>query len=171
MDTTNHRKYFVMPVIFGSLVHKQRLSEHVACRVSFIVPFIIITAIAMGILFNGEDTPTGKWSDRRKIIEPIGTDAPTSSNNSVKGEKLGNFDKVNVDAKANTKTDVVDTIAGEIIVVPTFKEATGVVFSLQTLARAAPYACSFGGELAINSIIGSYYLKNFPKLGQTGSGR
>merc|ERR1712144_84606 len=30
---------------------------------------------------------------------------------------------------------------------------------------------SFGGELAINSIIGSYYLKNFPHLGQTGSGR
>jgi NNP family nitrate/nitrite transporter-like MFS transporter len=28
-----------------------------------------------------------------------------------------------------------------------------------------------GGELAINSIIGSYYLKNFPRLGQTGSGR
>ncbi len=25
--------------------------------------------------------------------------------------------------------------------------------------------------MAINSIIGSYYLKNFPKLGQTGSGR
>lgn len=28
-----------------------------------------------------------------------------------------------------------------------------------------------GGELAINSIIGSYYFKNFPDLGQTLSGR
>lgn len=28
-----------------------------------------------------------------------------------------------------------------------------------------------GGELAINSIIGSYYFKNFPSLGQTRSGQ
>src|ERR1700678_1481168 len=28
-----------------------------------------------------------------------------------------------------------------------------------------------GGELAINSVVGAYYLKNFPKLGQTGTGR
>jgi len=63
------------------------------------------------------------------------------------------------------------SILGEVIVAPTLKEGLSVLFSLQTLALAAPYACSFGGELAINSIIGSYYLKNFPKLGQTGSGR
>lgn len=31
----------------------------------------------------------------------------------------------------------------------------------------ATYACSFGGELAINSVLASYYLKNFPHLGQT----
>lgn len=31
------------------------------------------------------------------------------------------------------------------------------------------YFNSFGGELAINSILGAYYLKNFPVLGQTGN--
>lgn len=30
--------------------------------------------------------------------------------------------------------------------------------------------CSFGTELVLDSNIGAYYLKNFPKLGQTGTG-
>lgn len=164
--------YFVMPAIFDSLVRNQGLTPHVAWRVSFIVPFIIITAIALGILFTGEDTPTGKWSDRKKVIESITVEAPPSSNNSVKGEKSEKSDKQAIDSEAhNAQTTIVETATAEVIVAPTLKESLSVIFSLQTLALAAPYACSFGGELAINSIIGSYYLKNFPSLGQTGSGR
>src|SRR6201747_1771015 len=148
-----------MPAVFDSLVKNQHLSAHVAWRVSFIVPFIIITVIALGILFTGEDTPTGKWSDRRKLIEAIAVDTPASSNTSIKKEKSGSSEKVNVDTEAYAiSTSVINNAASEVIVAPTFKEAVGVLFSLQTLALAAPYACSFGGELAINSIIGSYYL-------------
>ena len=40
---------------------------------------------------------------------------------------------------------------------------------LQTAFHVSTYFCSFGGELAINSILGAYYLKNFPGLGQTGA--
>jgi NNP family nitrate/nitrite transporter-like MFS transporter len=47
------------------------------------------------------------------------------------------------------------------------REALDVVCSLHGLFHVATYACSFGGELAINSILGAYYLKNFPTLGQT----
>ena len=47
------------------------------------------------------------------------------------------------------------------------KESLSVIFSLHALFHVATYACSFGGELAINSILSAYYLKNFPKLGQT----
>jgi NNP family nitrate/nitrite transporter-like MFS transporter len=39
------------------------------------------------------------------------------------------------------------------------------------MAVAIPYACSFGSELAINSILGTYYDKNFPTLGQTKTGQ
>jgi len=45
-----------------------------------------------------------------------------------------------------------------------------VVFSLQTLVTGACYFCSFGAELAINSILGNYYKRNFPKLGLQGEG-
>ena len=60
---------------------------------------------------------------------------------------------------------------GEIVMAPTFKEACAVFFSLQTAFHASSYICSFGGELAFNSYLGSYYLENFPYLGQTDSGR
>lgn len=157
-----------MPAVFDSLVQKQHLTEHVAWRVSFIVPFIIITSIALGLLFTGEDTPNGSWVDRHRLIEAV---AVTPTNGSVKDFK-DSSEKVNVDPEANTtRPTAVTTAAAEVVVAPTFKEALPVIFSLQTLALAAPYACSFGGELAINSIIGTYYLKNFPKLGQTGTGR
>lgn len=175
--------YFVMPAVFDSLVRDRGLTEAVAWRVSFVVlPFIIITAIAMGLLFLAEDTPTGKWSDRHKIIEAISV--ANSSRNSISGgeisaEALGNEKSDSKDSK-DTNKDVESTPAGptardlashEIVVAPTLKESIQVVSSMQTLSLAAQYACSFGGELAINSIIGSYYLKNFPHLGQTGSGQ
>ena len=66
-----------------------------------------------------------------------------------------------------TRAEAIETAQGEIVVKPTFKEGMSVVFSLHGLFHVATYACSFGGELAINSILGSYYLKNFPSLGQT----
>ena len=161
-------QYFVMPAIFDSLMKHQHLTAHVAWRVSFIVPFIIITTIALAILFLGEDTPTGSWATRHHVGEPL--TAPASSTNSIKDSTVP-AEKSGKDAEANTKITAIDTAEGEVIVAPTLQEGLAVLFSLQTLALAAPYACSFGGELAINSILGSYYLKNFPKLGQTGTGQ
>ena len=55
----------------------------------------------------------------------------------------------------------------EIIIPPTFASTLPVIFSLHALFHVATYACSFGGELAINAILGAYYMKNFPTLGQT----
>jgi len=66
-----------------------------------------------------------------------------------------------------SRTEAIETAQGEIIVAPTFKEALSVIFSLHGFFHVATYACSFGGELAVNSILGAYYFKNFPKLGQT----
>ncbi|KAK0629484.1 major facilitator superfamily domain-containing protein [Bombardia bombarda] len=66
-----------------------------------------------------------------------------------------------------SRTEAIETAQGEIVVRPTFREALSIVCSLHGLFHVATYACSFGGELAINSILGSYYLKNFPSLGQT----
>ena len=61
--------YFLMPAIFDSLVHSQGLSMHTAWRVTFIVPFIVITFIAISMLLLCPDTPTGHWRDRHLAAE------------------------------------------------------------------------------------------------------
>src|SRR5436305_6668099 len=71
-----------MPAVFDSLVHRG-LTPHVGWRVSYVVPGILIVAVALGMLILGEDTPTGKWSERGNavphvpgVIEGVVVDAP-----------------------------------------------------------------------------------------------
>lgn len=178
-----------MPALFDSLVKDQGLTPHKAWRVAFIVPFILIMSIALGMLFFCEDTPTGAWADRHNAVQ----NASASSNTTLSGTivdasgKISNTpeyevpEKKSLDEKKKTEEsdpeyatasqDIELIVQSEVIVKPTFKEALRVIFSWQCLMLAAPYACSFGGELAINSILGAYYNKNFPYLGQTNSGR
>jgi MFS transporter, NNP family, nitrate/nitrite transporter len=188
--------YFLMPAIFDSLVTRQGLTPHVAWRVAFIVPFICITVTAIGMLLLCPDTPTGKWSERHLAVEKnlashgvVATvvDAPggimdkkPSEDGSVTPPSQGG-EKMQFSATGERKSfdheaqmgdqQMLDTARGEIVVKPTFREGLRVSLTPQVLVVAGGYFCSFGGELAINSILGAYYLKNFPKLGQTGSGR
>lgn len=187
-----------MPAIFDSLVTKQHLSTHAAWRVAFIVPFIIITATAIAMLLLCPDTPTGKWSERHLAVQHNlqahgvnasgvvdvpgaitdrkvgGTTTPSTGDEKRLEEeaglakaKHGSFDH----EAPMAEEDMLNTAKGEVIVKPTLKEAMTVIFSPQTAVVALCYFCSFGAELAINSILGQYYLKNFKSLGQTGTGR
>ena len=189
--------YFLMPAIFDSLVERQGLTPHVAWRVAFIVPFICITVTAIAMLLLCEDTPTGKWSERHLAVErnlashgitATVVDAPggimdkkpsddgSSSPPYQEGEKM-QFEatgerKKSYDHEAEMgEQQMLDTARGEVVVKPTLREAMQVIFAPQVLVVAGGYFCSFGAELAINSVLGAYYLKNFPKLGQTGSGK
>lgn len=186
--------YFLMPAIFDSL-RRQGLTAHVAWRVTFIVPGICITTVAILLLTLCPDTPTGKWSERHNMvqnnlathgIEATVVDAPKggvmdhkpesgSASPSEQGEKMqfsATGDGKYGDHEAHMPEQaMLDTARGEVVVKPTFKEAMHVVFSLQTLVCAVGYFNSFGAELAINSILGTYYLKNFHNLTQTTSGR
>ncbi|KAL2834049.1 major facilitator superfamily domain-containing protein [Aspergillus pseudoustus] len=172
--------YFVMPAIYDSLVHGRGLTPHKAWRVAYVVPFIIIVSLALAMLFTCPDTPTGKWADREKpaeqtnIVDLSSTPASGSSANSV---NLSNDEK-----KGVRTPDVIDTEAQQVrrgqidttdavIEAPTAKRYLAIAVDPSALAVALPYACSFGAELAINSILGAYYLHNFPSLGQTKSGR
>ena len=191
--------YFLMPAIFDSLVHRG-LIPHVAWRVSFIVPFLIIVATATGMLLTCPDTPTGKWSERHLHVQENlashgitgnivnipgeftdkktsndGTESPSieeSGTKKLEYEATGKRSGPTTDHEAQMGSqDMLDTARGEVVVKPTFKDSAHVIFSLQTLTLGACYFCSFGAELAINSILGAYYVKNFPELGQTQSGK
>lgn len=175
--------YFLMPLIFDSLVHHNHLTHYKAWRVAFIVPYILITATAIGQLTLCQDTPTGKWSDRHlavpgtsAIVDDPGSDADKVTNSrespTVSDEKLKIREQPTPDEETGIgEMETITNARAEIIKAPTFREALPVIFSLQTLTLTMAYFCSFGGELALNSVLGAYYLKNFPKLGQTLSGR
>lgn len=182
-----------MPAIYDSFVHSRGLTPHKAWRVAYVIPFIIISAIALSMLFLCEDTPTGKWSDRNlwaKEASPsespsygnivdinssnpsAGPSSPPSVYNLGTGdiEKKGALTPQIVDKDASSVGQI-GTFKQEVVVALSHKEALNVALSLSTLAVAIPYACSFGSELAINSILGSYYTANFPRMGQTETGQ
>ena len=193
--------YFLMPAIFDSLIAHNGLSFHVAWRVAFIVPFIVIVVTAVAMLLLCPDTPTGKWSERhlhaQQNLAAHGitgnvVDVPGRIGEKKAGSMGGSDDshtgdpekKIEYEATGKVapvgggdheaqigEQQMLDVARGEVIQKPTLKEALPVIFSLQTLVQASCYFCSFGAELAINSSLGAYYQKNFPTYGQTGAGR
>jgi NNP family nitrate/nitrite transporter-like MFS transporter len=183
--TSTYGASFVMPAIYDSLKSQQGLSSHVAWRVSFIVPFILITACATGLLLLTEDTPTGKWSERGAVVvsgqQTHASVVPTTGHLDDKPATTGSFSSsdekkqhekpVGDVESARGDVQIIDEVQHEVVVKPTLKEGLKVMFSLQTAMLCAGYFCSFGGELSINSVLGAYYLKNFAYLGQTQSGR
>lgn len=187
--------FFLMPAIFDSLVANSGLKAHVAWRVAYIVPFIVIVSTTIAMLLLCPDTPTGKWSERHLHAQQnlashgiTGTvvDVPGSITDK-KADSVGSHspdrdEKIDFQATGKVtatgdheaqigEQQMLDTARGEVVMKPSFKEAMNVVFSPQTLVTCGAYFCSFGTELAVNSILGAYYFKNFPALGQTGTGR
>ncbi|KAF2670391.1 MFS general substrate transporter [Microthyrium microscopicum] len=177
-----------MPAIFDHFVGHYKLSPHDAWRRAFFVPFAIIVGTAILMVVLCPDTPVGKWSERHeaveanlRVIHEQGRHVPQSS--VVYGESTGASpadSTEKVDKLAITKdvefgkgevTEIDAEYAHEVIEKPSAKEIFKVFISPQTVALMACYFNSFGSELAINSVLGAYYLKNFPKLGQTSSGR
>ncbi|KAF2707327.1 nitrate transporter-like protein [Pleomassaria siparia CBS 279.74] len=174
--------YFVMPAVYNSLL-RNGLPKHKAWRVSFVVPGILIVFVACCLLLLCPDTPTGKWNHRFAAVEESvrrhsvtgvtvpghlnDTPASTVKDASSDMEKPHGWKDNEVQA---TDQEMLDTAKGEVIQKPTSKEILRIMCSPQTLVTAACYFCTFGAELSINSILGNYYMKNFPRLGLQHSG-
>ncbi|CAM1507032.1 Fc.00g066730.m01.CDS01 [Cosmosporella sp. VM-42] len=177
--------YFIMPAVFDSLVAHQGLTPAKAWRVTFIVPLICLIICGLGMLLLCPDTPTGHWDDRAQNIQMNleshgiggvmtgdlpGTPAERTTSDEEKSPGSEKDVKVHDNEVSISKGEALEIAQGEVIVKPSFKEALPVIFSPQTFFHVATYACSFGGELAINAILSSYFKKNFPHLDQTKAG-
>ena len=178
--------YFLMPAIYDSLLSSY--SPHVAWRITFIVPGVVILVVASGLFFLCQDTPTGKWADRHIVAErnlashgitATIVDRPTE----VIGEKPSlesgsatpeEGEKVQYGATGERKTSafgdheaqlseqqMLDTARGEVVVKPSPLQMAKVIFTPQVLVLAFCYSFSFGAELSVNSTLGTYYQKNF----------
>ncbi|KAK5132968.1 hypothetical protein LTR08_008331 [Meristemomyces frigidus] len=183
--------YFVMPAVYKSLV-KEGLTPHTAWRVAFICPGILIVSVAIALVLLCPDTPTGKWADRMQAAEnnlrqhetrgtvvdipgsvtekaAAGTESP--SNISDEEKKLDSSRGIFGDHEAQMgEQQMLDTARGEIVQKPSVKDMLRIIISPQTLVTAACYFCTFGAELSINSILGTYYGARFKFLGLQGAG-
>jgi len=147
-------------------------------------------ATAFFMVLLCEDTPVGPWKGRHAAIEANlralhepghitgGVDSNVSdrrpshlSDKPEKDDKLSGSDNMDVETGTGEVIEVDTVYTHEIVVKPSFKEICQVFISPQTITLMACYFNSFGSELSINAILGAYYLKNFPKLGQTSSGK
>ncbi|PIA92183.1 Nitrate transporter [Cercospora beticola] len=171
--------YFLMPAIYESLV-KDGLSGHVAWRVAFVVPGIVIVVVALALLLLCQDSPTGHWSTRLQatpttkfeqpmIVNVPGTITPTpktpasARSANIKDEKSQQSSRrPSHDIEAGAQFNL--TAVNEIIQKPSLSQIARIALSPQTLVLGAAYFSTFGGELAINSILGTYYGKQFPDL-------
>ena len=181
--------YFLMPAIFNSLVQRQKLTEHVAWRVAFVVPFLLITVTAVVMVLTCPDTPTGKWSSRSRDVQRHLDMRDTFFSTATAGDKKGNASSIDSGGLANDtiklnvgrgqghftdaqaqEDDLLTAASWELVVKPTVERSVKAVGTLSTLTLIVVYFCSFGTELCVNSILGVYYARNFPRLGQTGSG-
>ncbi|KAH8891018.1 nitrate transporter [Thozetella sp. PMI_491] len=176
--------YFIMPAVYDSFVSRG-YAPGPAWRLTFIVPLIMVIFCGISLLLLCPDTPDGKWSERvlhaqqnlqahsvggggvvevpGAITDKASSEGDKSSNTDEKKSHHPDYDHEAV----MTQDDMIQTAEGEIIQKPTLKEALPVLASPQTIFHILTYMCSFGGELAINSILASYYVKNFPTLTQT----
>ena len=144
MSNGNIMDSFLMPIIFDSLVHHNHLTPKKAWRVAFIVPYILITATAIGQLTLCQDTPTGKWSERHLavpgtsasiIVDDPGLEADKVSNSrespTVSDEKLKIRELQNRDEETGIgEIETITNARAEIIKTPTIREALPVIFSL-----------------------------------------
>lgn len=173
-----------MPAIYNSLIG-DGLTPHTAWRVAFVVPGILITAVGLALLFLCQDTPTGKWADRMQQAENSlrqhqvhGTVVDVPGQVTEDGKRSGTSsppsglvdEEKKLDNTRGTFNDheaqmgeqqMLDTAHGEVVQKPSFKEIAKVCISPQTIVTGACYFCTFGAELAINSILGTYYGANF----------
>ena len=143
-----------MPAIFNSLVISQGLSPHVAWRVTYIVPFILITSLSVGMLLLCDDSPTGKWSERRVVLEAESASSlpapiPFSESKDYNTPEIsseGDSRKSEAgDSKSfDHRSKILVNPKEEAITPPTAAIVSSVLFSAHSWALAAPYACSFG---------------------------
>ena len=187
--------FWVMPAILDSLVSRQGMTDRVAWRVAFVIPFILITFTALFMALTCPDCPTGSWSARSRELRlhhemrdafiptlrnPKSYDLTTilTGDSSHDAKKLGssrnhnncNHLHITVHDAPTQEDDILAAASWELVEKPTYHRSVKAIASLPTIALVVAYFCSLGTELSVNSILGAYYFDKFPSLGQTGSG-
>jgi hypothetical protein len=186
-----------MPAVFDSLVHvrvplgfslstppltpslrpKQMrgYTPHVAWRISFIVPTILLILCGLGALLLCDDTPTGSWATRDRDIAALyaGEHLPVDDEElRNRLEEVAKDDGSGKNSMIKTEVNEAATPAGvmatgpaiEVVVRPSLRSALPALFCIQTLMLAAPYVPSRRIPFRPSSSFMSWHLPLFPQI-------
>ena len=178
--------FFMMPAILNDLL-KDGYSQRKSWSYAFVIgPFVILIFVSCLILLFGQDCPEGKWSQRGDVLD-IGVDvrsvdvvsinahhpvlshisgAAPPVNRRLSEDKIGAIDERTSDNSiSDNAVDVVKTRVSDVVDLeqivenPTWKSFLMVSFHYRTMLVALPYIVTFGGELAIESVLSALYMQ------------
>lgn len=177
--------YFIMPAVFDSF-KAHGYNDGPAWRLTFLVPLIAVLATGICMIALCPDTPTGSWAERCLHVEAsLNSPRPADAIVNIPGrvtEKQGPNNSKSSDSETEKKVKdypvyhrettlshegVLEILQGETIQKPTLAGTWRILASPQTIFHLITYLCSFGSELAINSVLSAYYIKSFPQIGHT----
>ncbi|KAG7853776.1 hypothetical protein KL939_005408 [Ogataea angusta] len=176
--------FFVMPAISNAL-EKRGYSLHHSWSYSFVIgPFLILMMTAILIFVFGSDCPRGRWSLRGDILginmdNTLVKSVSVTRNFSKEGEltsvcvePVNAIDEVVVEPNQDQEIfEVADIInEDEIIEDPTIKDVVKICISPRTMLVGLCYMCSFGTELAVESIISNLFGQKMPEWSTSKAG-
>lgn len=150
-----------MPLIFNAL--NLRMSAHDAWRVAYVVPAVIITVIGILDLLITDDCPEGDWSEKkaqyaarhvRKNKEDVATITTTTTTTTT--------NKPNVEPSVGLSSE--EEMLMEKPLDSTWDSVVAVCRQLGNLnvwILMLQYALSFGLELSIDNVIGSFFATRY----------
>lgn len=164
-----------MPAVFDSFLASHNQPEHIAWRLSFIVPGILLIVCGIAVLALNDDTPTGSWSTRnldisRQSPQSVFDSASSSTtllarpspayHKTPKSQQDLEKGQATVSEVRRCRSDVQDTAVASMQ--PNVgRHPLRDLCCIQTLMLAAAYASTFGTALVGNSILVSWYMSKF----------
>lgn len=173
--------FFMMPALVADLQRRGFSLDH-SWKYSFLVgPLIILMVVCLMVLVFGQDCPQGKWAMRNQ-----GQSCPVITGSSVEFSQKDEKDPSKDPSKAPSKTqnatserrledepDCDSSLQENGVITiesPSFLDVVKITFHYRTMLTALAYVTTFGGELAIESVISALYQQHQPSFSQSLAG-
>ncbi|KAF8918025.1 High-affinity nitrate transporter 2.1, partial [Dissophora ornata] len=164
--------YFLIPLFYDAIA--TALPSHQAWRVTFVIPACFCIIMAAADFFLGDDCPNGKWENRDSKpedldVEQHGMPQPTSNYDSTHADKSDDGKSISSNEPEKSSNTIIMPTSDPVQKPSIVMDLLSQLKNPAVLILMIQYGCSFGLELAIDNIIGTFFHTHFG-LSQTTSG-
>ncbi|RIB26967.1 nitrate high affinity transporter [Gigaspora rosea] len=143
--------YILMPLVFNA-INSSVNDTNISWRLAMIIPAGLCIIAGLMNIFLADDCPAGDWLKQKKSLENV----------EVK-EVLEASDKMKIDAYVENSEQFESTKKGK------FTELSRAFSNPYVLIMMMQYACTFGVELAIDNVIGTFFITQFGLANTSGN--